>query len=138
MEQPKRTGSPLVHKRVSKAKKEWPSEGPQHMTSMQRHGGTAVGAAGVQAMLQTLQATTDARSEELRAARDARNSLRRVAALVALIAIGLSPAGGWGTPLSGGLAGPGAGPVAGPFALHLASGDAGGLPATRDTGGVCG
>ncbi len=119
----------LVHKRVSKAKKEWLSGGPQHMTSMQRQGGTAVGAAGVQATLQTLQATTDARSEENKAARDARMSLRRVAALAALLVMGLSPAGGWGTPLSGGLAGPVAGPVAGPFALHLASGDAGGLPA---------
>ncbi len=55
--------------------------------------------------------------------------MRRVAALGTLLALGLAAVGGWGTALSGGLAGP----VAGPLALHLpgrlASGTARGLPA---------
>jgi hypothetical protein len=62
-----------------------------------------------------------------------RVALRRVAALGALLALGLTAAGGWGKALSGGLAGPVAGPVAGPLALHLpgrlASGAAACLPA---------
>ncbi len=52
MEQPKRAGSPLVplaHKRVSKpAPSKEVKGGPQHMTALQRDGGTAKGAAGVQ------------------------------------------------------------------------------------------
>ncbi len=68
-------------------------------------------------------------SAEAQVARDSRVSLRRVAALGALLALCLAAAGGWATALSGGLGGP----VAGPLALHLpgdlASGAAGGLPA---------
>jgi hypothetical protein len=131
MEQPKRAGSPLAHKRVSVPKKEWASGGPQQQTAMQRLGPdpSAVAVEGVQRNAAEGQARNAARDAAAAVERDSRMSLRRVAALVALIAIGLSPAGGWGTPLSGGLAGPVAGPVAGPFALHLASGGAGGLPA---------
>jgi hypothetical protein len=48
-EQLKRTGSPLAHARFRKpaASKDIPG-GPQHQTAMQREGGTAKGAAGVQ------------------------------------------------------------------------------------------
>jgi hypothetical protein len=132
MEQLKRAGSPLAHKRVSKAPASKDIKGgPQQQTAVQRLGSdpSAEQLAAVQRHAAELQAINDAQSAAARVARDSRVSLRRVAALVALIAIGLSPAGGWGTALSGGLAGPVAGPVAGPFALHLASGGAGGLPA---------
>jgi hypothetical protein len=96
MEQPKRAGSPLVplaHKRVSVPKKEWASGGPQQQTAMQREGGTAKGAAGVQRNAAKQQARNAASGAALAVERDSRVSLRRVAALVALIAIGLSPAG---------------------------------------------
>jgi hypothetical protein len=131
MEQFKRAGSPLAHKRVSKAPKEWSSGGPQQQTAVKRLGSnpSARAVAGVQRNAAELQAANAVESAAAQVARDSRGSLRRFAALAALIAIGLSPGGGWGTPLSGGLAGPVAGPVAGPFAMHLASGGAGGLPA---------
>jgi hypothetical protein len=134
MEQPKRAGSPLAHKRVSKApaSKDFKG-GPQQQTRLQRLGSnpTDEQLAAAQRNAAAMQARNDARIAK--DAVDLRVPLRRVAALGALLALGLSAAGGWGTALSGGLAGPVAGPVAGPLALHLpgrlASGTAGGLPA---------
>ncbi len=79
MEQLKRAGSPLVHKRVSKAPKDWTSGGPQHQTRLQRLGSdpSAVAVEGLQRNVAEVQASNDARSAAAQVERDSRVSLWR-------------------------------------------------------------
>jgi hypothetical protein len=116
-EQLKRAGSPPAPVRGRKPPERFSDdpEGPQHMTEMQRVGGTAKGAAGVQKRMAALKQ----RGAHDSAARASAVAARNTASFAALLALGVVAVGGWSNGLSGGLPGPVAGPVHGPLALHL-------------------
>jgi hypothetical protein len=88
----KRAGSPLAHARVRKppARLINETEGAQHLTVMEERGGTAEGAAGVQLHAEQLNAHNAARASRDAVKRDSRGALRRVAALGALLSLGLT------------------------------------------------